>query len=454
MSNGTVVFAEDASTVEVIADNAVTAILVGDEGPPGPPGTPGGAPGPQGVPGPPGEQGVPGPQGGQGPRGVQGQTGPSGPQGSSGQPGLPGPPGLTGSTGPQGATGPPGVAGVQGPQGIAGAGSPSTILPLMDGTAAVGASAYFSREDHIHQSDTSRVSKSGDTITGNLTVTGTVGGNLLTTGALTASGTITTGGLNAKGTIATSGNASVAGSFSAGTVSVSSSATVNGSVNAGGNVTANNAVVAGGNIMANAGACYLGPNGSYVYNDGSSMTMYSAYNPASVSLRSDRRVALGGGTLDRGGLSGAYGSNCFNTLWNGGSGVYQCYVDDTYLGGIQFFSDYRIKKDVIDLPGMWDTVKALRPIKYSQAEHTPAIPASSTAKEGDAQLKPLFVANDEERWGFLAHELQETLLPFAATGVKDQPHTIQSVNPMPVIAALTKALQQAMERIEALEAAR
>jgi hypothetical protein len=64
----------------------------------------------------------------------------------------------------------------------------------------------------------------------------------------------------------------------------------------------------------------------------------------------------------------------------------------------------------------------------------------------------MFVDDANERWGFLAHELQETTIATAATGVKDSPDTIQSPNPFTLIAALTKALQEAMTRIEQLEA--
>ena len=183
MSNGTTVQAEDVSTVTVIADDEVTLILTGDQGPPGPPGLPGGPSGPQGPPGAQGAQGDPGPVGPAGPRGPAGSTGsqgvpgaqgPPGNQGAPGTPGQIGPVGPQGPAGPQGATGadstvpgpqgpigpagPQGATGPQGPQGIAGAGSPSTIPPLMDSTATVGISSNFSREDHIHPSDTSRAS--------------------------------------------------------------------------------------------------------------------------------------------------------------------------------------------------------------------------------------------------------------------------------------------------------
>lgn len=52
----------------------------------------------------------------------------------------------------------------------------STVAPRMDGTAAVGTSNAFARGDHVHPSDTAKVSKSGDTMTGALTVENCVTG--------------------------------------------------------------------------------------------------------------------------------------------------------------------------------------------------------------------------------------------------------------------------------------
>jgi uncharacterized protein YciI len=105
---------------------------------------------------------------------------------------------------------------------------------------------------------------------------------------------------------------------------------------------------------------------------------------------------------------------------------------------------------------MWDTVKKLRPIKYTQAEFSPPSHLDHITKmqaEGTPVAEgPLFPANDIEQWGFLAHEMQQTTVMSAATGEKDSPDTIQSPNPWTIIAALTKALQEAMTRIEALEA--
>lgn len=46
--------------------------------------------------------------------------------------------------------------------------SATSTTPIMDGTAAVGTETTFAKGDHVHPSDTSKVSKSGDTMTGAL----------------------------------------------------------------------------------------------------------------------------------------------------------------------------------------------------------------------------------------------------------------------------------------------
>lgn len=52
--------------------------------------------------------------------------------------------------------------------------SAGTATPKMDGTAAVGTSAKFAKEDHVHPSDTTRVAMTGDqTVAGNKTFSGT-----------------------------------------------------------------------------------------------------------------------------------------------------------------------------------------------------------------------------------------------------------------------------------------
>ena len=52
----------------------------------------------------------------------------------------------------------------------------SSATPKMDGAAEAGTSNAFARGDHVHPSDTSRVNKAGDTMTGALTVNNYVSG--------------------------------------------------------------------------------------------------------------------------------------------------------------------------------------------------------------------------------------------------------------------------------------
>jgi len=185
-----------------------------------------------------------------------------------------------------------------------------------------------------------------------------------------------------------------------------------------------------------------------------------------IILDSNRKVTLGTGFTGRAGFSGANSGFVHNLNWTG-TGC-DLWVDVTNQGKITTTSDYRIKKDVADLPSTWDAVKALRPISYTQAEYTPAIEKQRKLGEAIAareagydvpaakpgyELEPMYVADDIVRFGFIAHEVQAALIDSAAEGVKDQPNCVQSLNLAPIVASLTKALQEAMARIEALEAA-
>jgi hypothetical protein len=211
--------------------------------------------------------------------------------------------------------------------------------------------------------------------------------------------------------------------------------------------------------------------GTYYF--GSSGAKFLQYDGTSFNLAGGPLIAPGHiptdgvscGFSSKRGDNNAVDANYWNLFWN--SSNLLAYVNTTFAGTLAFTSDYRIKKDVADLPEMWETVKALRPIKYTQAQFSPPSHikhiASETlkarqeaednpkAKPREVATGPMFEADDIERWGFVAHELQETLTPSAATAVKDSPDSIQSPNPFTLIAALTKALQEAMARIEVLE---
>lgn len=56
-------------------------------------------------------------------------------------------------------------------------GQASSSNPIIDGTAAIGTSLKYARADHVHPTDTSRLSTSGGTISGSLVVTGTFDAN-------------------------------------------------------------------------------------------------------------------------------------------------------------------------------------------------------------------------------------------------------------------------------------
>jgi len=297
----------------------------------------------------------------------------------------------------------------------------------------------------------------GNTATKTLTYDGTNfafnGASLhVTGGGLTVSSglIVSSGGLNVSGGgLAVTGNAGVTGNV-----------TVSGNASAGGDVNGSDFHA----VRASA------PTQGYVF-FGNTLAAYQYWNGSVYSLIGGGLSVAGAVTSDvgyhcRSGISGSFQNNYFNFFWSGGGNV-QLWLDTTNLGVVTTTSDYRIKKDVLDLPGMWDTVKALRPIKYTQAQFTPPSDAqhkldqaladrragldTPAAKPG-SELVPMYAADDIERWGFIAHELQATLLPTAANGVKDAPDEIQSLNLAPLVAALTKALQEAMTRIEALEA--
>ena len=176
---------------------------------------------------------------------------------------------------------------------------------------------------------------------------------------------------------------------------------------------------------------------------------------ASISISVDGSCHLpydvyaGYGYNCRQGMSGARGPNRFNAFYNGGDGTTQWWIDGTYMGNFYGISDYRTKKDIQLLGSTWDRIKALKPISYTHKDYTPS---TAHIEKGKDAPDPLVVASDKERWGFIAHELQETLIEDAATGVKDQADCIQSPNPWTVIAALTKTVQELQARVEELEA--
>ena len=146
-----------------------------------------------------------------------------------------------------------------------------------------------------------------------------------------------------------------------------------------------------------------------------------------------------------------------------GNAVAQIRMDGAGTAKFIEGSDYRVKENIVDLPSAVDQVKALRPVNFNYKW-----------------------APEKTRPGFVAHELSQTL-PVAVVGEKDEVETIgtytdadgnvetevtepavipagatwvqtetrdvyQGVDQTKLIPILTKALQEALERIEVLEA--
>lgn len=190
-------------------------------------------------------------------------------------------------------------------------------------------------------------------------------------------------------------------------------------------------------LSGRGGGVYLRPNGptnttEQVYVDAVG-DLYISQGNLRIDDANNAGAYLGRGQQGRNGITGSYQGTWHNWILSGGD-IYAL-VGSTNYGAIQMQCDYRTKRDVAALPSTWDSVKRLHPIVYRRKEYLDSGPV-------DERL----------RWGFIAHELQETLVDTAATFRKDQENVIQGPDLQAVCAALTKALQEAMARIEALEA--
>jgi hypothetical protein len=291
----------------------------------------------------------------------------------------------------------------------------ATAVPLMDGTAAIGASGKWADGAHVHPSDTTRVGKAGDTMTGDLSLA------------------------SASPQLALNANAGANARIIAGQTNGSSRWALfmgDGTAEGGSNTGSDFDLLS----YTDAGA-YLATPLKFARSNSAATMAGTLTTVGTVG------VSGTGGFAIKPGSNGAMSGSGFNFNWTGGN--LQAWVDATNVGNVAFTSDYRVKQNVADLPSMWERTKALRPVSYEHKDYTPE---GLAPDQGDVEPRPLVVADGVERWGFIAHELQETLTPSAATGVKDEANLIQSPNPWTVIATLTRALQEAMARIEALEA--
>ncbi len=140
------------------------------------------------------------------------------------------------------------------------------------------------------------------------------------------------------------------------------------------------------------------------------------------------------------GVSSTTFGNVFNFWWSGST--LSAYIDVTDIGAVNLTtSDRRLKENI--QPMASDALSRVMALKPSSFEYK-TIPG--TIFKGDGQTKE----------GFIADELQQ-IIPSAVNGEKDaltSKGTIQpqTVNLMPVVAVLTKAVQDQQKEIDELKA--
>ena len=170
---------------------------------------------------------------------------------------------------------------------------------------------------------------------------------------------------------------------------------------------------------------YYGTGNTFLVTADGSITAAGDITGATANFR---------GIKSRNGVNGSWGSNSINLFWTS-SATLEAWVDTTNLGNISILSDYRIKREVKPMEsGAIPRVKKLNPVSYKLDNF------GNLVKRSDSVLE-----------GFIAHEVQE-VIPSGATGSKDCEHQIQSLKLDSVLAVTVKALQEAVDRIEALEA--
>ncbi len=380
----------------------VEANVAGVRGEVGPAGEQGavGPAGPQGEIGLTGPAGADGAVGPAGPKGDTGDTGPAGADGAQGPAGADstvagpqGPAGVDGAAGPQGPAGANGIDGAQGPQGPQGAMGPAGPA---DWNAIPNKPPLFTQEE----SDARFVNVNGDTMVGALNIQFANA----SVGVFDSGGTYAAIGMGVDGVIW--GN--MFASRASNTVTIGTDTERD--------------FVFKTNFL---------DRGRFTSN-GQFLCGYSDQTPSNG--RAGTVAAVGYNTKP--GLTAGLTPYTFNIHWDGAA--MSLWVDDFNLGNISLTSDYRIKSNVATLETALDKVMALKPITYTMKA-----------------VGKVFKESPRKITGFIAHECDH--IEGAVDGEKDeltvngdvQP---QRLNPLPLIATLTKAMQEQQTLIQDLTA--
>jgi hypothetical protein len=182
-------------------------------------------------------------------------------------------------------------------------------------------------------------------------------------------------------------------------------------------------------IIDSLGRVKMGTTGPTIWNDNSEASAGFVFNADGNYTQSARWQApplyLN--------VMGAAAASAYTCQYFAVNGVGVGTLRGTEGGGLELtqLSDYRLKENVQEIEGATDRVKGLNPCSY-------------TMKSNGNQVE-----------GFIAHELDG--IPGAVIGEKDAVDAegnpeYQSISESKLIPTLTKALQEAIARIEALEA--
>ena len=170
---------------------------------------------------------------------------------------------------------------------------------------------------------------------------------------------------------------------------------------------------------------FINPNGAFVWGQHAASL---ATNTNASGIIIPRGIASKQGSSINATTSG----HTYNFYWTGSA--LKAWVDEQDVGTVDITSsDYRIKKNITTQTEIGiDKIKQLRPVNYEYTDYG------------------VFKGDGIAREGFIAHEVAE-VIPSAVDGEKDG-EAIQSLNMDAIVSVLTKALQEAVAKIETLEA--
>jgi|TARA_Y100000052_G_scaffold7712_1_gene7505 hypothetical protein len=136
--------------------------------------------------------------------------------------------------------------------------------------------------------------------------------------------------------------------------------------------------------------------------------------------------------------AGATTGSLYNFYWtpptHNDPNKLQAWIDHNHVGNVDITSsDYRMKQNIaLQTESGIERIKQLKPSTFQIKDYGDAIKAETVTREG-----------------FIAHEVQE-VIPSGASGTKDGEFT-QCLNIDAIVSVLTKALQEAVAKIETLE---